>query len=376
MTSAPAAADAGTGGAGLLSGVRILDFSVWRPGPYATQLLAEIGADLIKVEPPGGDPMRSYPELFASLSANKRSIALDLKDPAARQQALDLAREADVVMEGFRPGVADRLGIGYADMQHVNPEVIYCSLSGLGQDGPLALVPGHDLNYQAWAGALSPGGGPPVVPAVPVADLAGGLAAAFAICAALVRRLRTGEGERIDVAMTDLLATWTGAVQPQARDVEPDPSARGVPGYGTFATRDGSYLALGVLTEDHFWRSLCTATGLDDCAHLGWAERMGQVGNLQRRLAAAIAERDRDELVNALSGADVPVAPVLNRAEMLTLPHLKARGVVTSDPWLTPSTGYPVRFLRHQPGRTSPPPAVDEHRGATFQPRPTPPTPA
>src|SRR6202040_3077146 len=112
---------------------------------------------------------------------------------------------------------------------------------------------GHDLNYQAWAGVLAPDGGPPVVPAVPIADLAGGMAAAFAVCAAAVRRLRTGEGERIDVAMSDVLATWTGAVRPQARDV--DTTARGVPGYGTFRTADGRDLALGVLTEDHFWRS-------------------------------------------------------------------------------------------------------------------------
>src|SRR5713101_2807234 len=296
---------------GLLAGTRILDLSIWRPGPYATQLLAEIGADVIKVEPPGGDPMRAYPELFASLSANKRSIELDLKDPDGRRQAMDLAAEADVVVEAFRPGVAERLGVGYDAIRGINPDVIYCSLSGLGQDGPLSRVPGHDLNYQAWAGSLAPDGGPPVVPAIPVADLAGGLAAAFAVCAALVRRLQTGEGERIDVAMTDLLATWTGAVEPRARDV--DASTRGVPGYGTFATRDGRYVALGVFTEDHFWRSLCTVLGLDDCGHLGFADRMRRLQEFQGRITDAIAKRDRDELVESLMAADVPVAPVLDR---------------------------------------------------------------
>ena len=177
-----------------LAGVRVLDLTIWRPGPYATQLLSEIGADVIKVEPPGGDPMRVYPGLFASLHANKRSIVLDLKSDDGRRRGLELAAGAHVVIEGFRPGVADRLGLGYDAVRQVNESVVYCSVSGMGQTGPLALVPGHDLNYVAWAGALSPDGGAPVVPAIPVADLAGGMAAAFAICAAVVRLQRTGPG--------------------------------------------------------------------------------------------------------------------------------------------------------------------------------------
>src|SRR5438132_1465902 len=128
-------------GDGLLAGVRVLDLTIWRPGPYATQLLAELGADVLKVEPPGGDPMRTYPELFAGLSANKRSIVLDLKQAADRARALELAADADVVVESFRPGVAARLGVGYEDIQAVNPGVVYCSVSGLGQDGPLSLAP-------------------------------------------------------------------------------------------------------------------------------------------------------------------------------------------------------------------------------------------
>src|SRR5438477_12054071 len=159
---------------GLLAGVRILDFTIWRPGPYATQLLGELGAEVCKVEPPGGDPMRAYPGLFEGLSVNKRSIVLDLKSEEGRRRALELAAEAEVVIEGFRPGVAARLGIGYDDVVAVHRTVIYCSLSGLGQDGELAHTVGHDLNFQAWGGALAPDGGTPVVPAIPVADLAGG----------------------------------------------------------------------------------------------------------------------------------------------------------------------------------------------------------
>jgi crotonobetainyl-CoA:carnitine CoA-transferase CaiB-like acyl-CoA transferase len=348
---------------GLLSGVRVLDLSVWRPGPYATQLLAEIGAEVLKVEPPGGDPMRSYPELFASLNANKRSVVLDLKNDAGRQRAGALAEQADVVVEGFRPGVAERLGVGYRAVAAANPDVIYCSISGFGQVGPLAAVPGHDLNYQAWAGALAPEGGTPVVSALPIADLAGGMAAALAISAALFRRASSGEGEHIDVAMADVLATWTGAVTPRASGTD----TRGtVPGYGTFATADGAQVALGVLTEDHFWRALCDVAGMPAARELSFVERMADGGALQARLAAAIGGRRRDDLVAELLAADVPVAPVLDRAGMLGLAHLKARGVVTADPWLDPATGYPVSFALHPAVRTSPPPGLDEHRGQGF----------
>ena len=357
-----------TGSAGLLAGTRVLDLTVWRPGPYATQLLAEIGAEVLKVEPPGGDPMRAYPDLFASLNANKRSVVLDLKDGAGRARLLELAADADVVIEGFRPGVAERLGAGYEHVRAVNPRAIYCSISGMGQDGPLRLAPGHDLNYQAWAGALAPEGGPLAIPALPIADLAGGMAAAFAVCAAAVRRLRTGEGERIDVAMADILATWTGASRPQAAHV--DPSLRGVPGYGPFATADGGTVVLGVLTEDHFWRSLCDVVGLADHRDLRFGERMGRLPELQDLLAGAIGLRNRDDVVAELLAADVPVAPVLDRSGMLGLEHFRRRGVVTSDPWSEVATGYPVRFGRHPAARTAPPPELNAHRGLGFAPRP------
>lgn len=353
-----------SGGDGLLSGLRVLDASVWRPGPYATQLLSEIGADVLKIEPPGGDPMRAYPDLFASLNANKRSIVFDLKEPGDRRRALALAADADVVVEGFRPGVMDRLGIGFDQVAAVNPAVIYCSISGMGQHGPLAAIPGHDLNYQAWAGVLSPDGGPPVIPEIPIADLAAGMAAAFGICAASVRRQLTGEGERIDVAMSDILATWTGAAAP--RSAVGGSRATGVPGYGTFATADDGYVALGVVTEDHFWRPLCDALGLEHFASLGFGERIARCAELEGLVTASVRRRRRDELVAELLEANVPASPVLDRRQMLELAHFKDREVVTADPWRDPATGYPIRFERHGAARTSPPPTLDEHRGDGF----------
>jgi alpha-methylacyl-CoA racemase len=353
---------------GLLDGLRILDFTIWRPGPYATQLLAELGAEVLKVEPPGGDPMRVYAGLFDSLSADKRSVVLDLKDDGDRGRALELAADGDVVVEGYRPGVADRLGIGYDAIRAVNPSVIYCSVSGLGQDGPLAQASGHDINYLAWSGALAPEGGPPREPAVPVADLSGGMAAAFAICAAVVGQLKTGEGERIDVAMADVLATWTGAVAPQAEGT--DEGAQGVPGYGTFETADGRFVVLGVLTEDHFWRPLCSVLELpDDVAALGFVERMARVAALQSQISDAIGNRSRDDLVGELLAAGVPVAPVLDRSEMVGLRHFVDRRAVTTEDWADPATGFPVRFVNHPATRKQPPPEIDEHRGQGFRPR-------
>ncbi|MBV8982311.1 MAG: CoA transferase [Acidimicrobiia bacterium] len=347
---------------GLLDGLRVLDFTIWRPGPYATQLLAELGAEVLKVEPPGGDPMRVYAGLFASLSADKRSIVLDLKNGDDRARALELAAEAGVVVEGYRPGVADRLGIGYDAVRAVNSSVVYCSVSGLGQDGPLSQASGHDINYLAWSGALAPEGGSPREPGVPVADLSGGMAAAFAICAAVVKQIKTGEGERIDVAMADVLATWTGAVTPHAEGTAE--SARGVPGYGTFKTADGGHVVLGVLTEDHFWRPLCSELELpDDVGALTFVERMARVEEMQVEITSAIAKRQRDDLVGALLAVGVPIAPVLDRSEMVGLRHFVDRRAVTTEDWLDPATGFPVRFVNHPATRTQPPPEIDEHRG-------------
>jgi crotonobetainyl-CoA:carnitine CoA-transferase CaiB-like acyl-CoA transferase len=348
---------------GLLAGVRILDFSIWRPGPYATQLLGELGADICKVEPPGGDPMRAYPGIFAELNVNKRSVVLDLKTSDGVGRAHELATDADVVIEGFRPGVAARLGIGPDELCARNPRLVYCSLSGMGQIGELADASGHDLNYQAWAGALAPERGAPAVAAVPIADLAGGLAAAYAICAAIVRQQRTGEGERIDVAMGDVLATWTGANPPVARGV--DSGARGVPGYGLFAAADG-HVTLGIITEDHFWQPLCDVLGMDDVRALSFVERMKQVPSLQDRIASAIALQPRDEIVKRFLSAGVPAAPVLDRAEMVQLPHFRARNVVVEDFEGRPVTGHPVRFVQHPAARTRRAPEIDEHRGDGF----------
>jgi crotonobetainyl-CoA:carnitine CoA-transferase CaiB-like acyl-CoA transferase len=308
-----------------LAGVRVLDLSVWRPGPYCTQLLHELGAEIVKIEPPTGDPMRAFPDLFASLNAGKDMRRVDLKTDAGRAEVLDLAADAHVVVEGFRPGVVDRLGVGPAAVRARNPGVVYCSISGFGQTGPLADAPGHDLTYMAWAGALSPDGAPPVAPRIPVADLAAGMAAAMRICAACVRSRSTGEGVVLDVAMADVVATWTGPADAKLQGAAA--ATRAIPGYGTFPTADGGWVALGVLDEDRFWAALCRALGLGDYGDLGFAARAARTDELQGAVAAAVARRPRDEVVAELLAVGVPVAPVLDRAGMLGLEHFRARGI-------------------------------------------------
>jgi crotonobetainyl-CoA:carnitine CoA-transferase CaiB-like acyl-CoA transferase len=332
----------------LLSGIRVLDLSIWRPGPYATQLLVELGAEVLKVEPPGGDPMRVFPTLFAVLNAGKRAVAVDLKEASVRDAVLERAASADVVIEGFRPGVVDRLGVGDAAVRARNRSVVYCSVSGYGQDGPLRLLPGHDLNYQAWAGVVEPRPGSddaPVVGRPPIADLAGGSYAALAISAALVRRERRGEGERIDVSMTDILATWTGALPPLS--MSDGQSLGDLPGYGTFATADGGWIALGVLSEDGAWADLVRGLGLDDAASLGFAERVALGRQLNERIVKAIGDSRRDEVVAALVEAGVPVSPVLSQQEMLDAELFRQRGTVADGPDGEPVMRHPVRYNRH-----------------------------
>ncbi|MGP0032914.1 MAG: CaiB/BaiF CoA transferase family protein [Acidimicrobiales bacterium] len=341
-----------------LSEVSVLDCSIWRPGPYATFLLAALGADVLKIEPPGGDPMRQYPELFGSINAGKRSMMLDLKKPDDRARALELAGQADVVVEGFRPGVMARLGLDEPAARALNRRVVYCSISGYGQHGPLAPLPGHDINYQAWAGALAPEGGTASMPPLALADLASGMTAAFGICAALLGRGAQGPGTYLDISMTDVMATWTGS----ARSVSvADPAGarptdeRTVPGYGLFATSDGGQVALGVVNEQHFWSALCTELGLTAAAGLPFDERMQRAAELAGAVADAIRLRRRDELVSALLAAGVPVAPVLDRSAMVT------------NALLPTVPTFPIRLgSAAVAGPVPPAPALDQHRGQGF----------
>jgi CoA:oxalate CoA-transferase len=332
----------------LLDGMRVLDAGIWRPVPHATQLLADLGADVCKLEPPGGDPMRAFPEIFRDIASHKRSVVVDLRTDAGRARALELAAGVDVFCEGWRPGVADRLGVGYDAIRAVNPSVIYCSISGYGQDGPLVDQPGHDVNYQALAGAVAKrdrADPEPVVPRVPIADLAAGNVAAMLVCAAWAKRLRTGEGERIDVAMADVVASWIG---PHAGTGMRDRAApvRGSPGYGVFRAADGGYLSLAVISEDHFWAAVCDALGLSELRQLTYAERLDRVEECNRSITRAVACLARDDAVERLAAAGAPVAPVLEPAEAARHPQFRARRVFVDEDGKI-RTGFPARLTMH-----------------------------
>src|SRR5690242_4251431 len=263
--------------AAALQGIRVLDLSRLLPGPYLTMVLADMGADVVKVEDPRvGDYLRAFPPAkggiagrFLAVNRGKRSLALDLKAPAGRDALLRMAEKADVVVESFRPGVMDKLGVGYAALAAKNPKIVVCSISGYGQTGPYVDRAGHDLNYIALAGVLAmggPAGGAPQMPGVQIADLAGGaLWGATAILGALVGRDRTGKGAHLDISMTEgalaLLAAELGNLDCGARPTRGTETLNGgLACYGVYKTADDRYLSVGAL-EPKFWIALNTAIG-------------------------------------------------------------------------------------------------------------------
>jgi crotonobetainyl-CoA:carnitine CoA-transferase CaiB-like acyl-CoA transferase len=349
---------------GPLEGIRILDLTRLLPGGFATALLGDLGAEVIKVEQPGlGDTMRWDEPRVGAESAhswvtdrNKASIALNLKDPRGVAILKDLARTADAVIEGFRPGVVDRLGVGYDALRAVNPRLVYVSLTGYGQTGPMAGDAGHDLNYAGRAGILSitgTAGARPAIPGVQIADLGGGaLMSVVGLLAALVRARATGEGDHVDVAMADGAFAWLsihlgdhfaggGGGGPEAMLL----NGR-FPCYAVYACSDGRHLTVGAL-EPQFWAEVCRrlnrpeleVTAFDADALPAWR--------------ALFAERPRDAWLALLVGLDTCVGPVNDLAEAVADPQLRHREMVIEleHPAVGPraQVGTPIK-LRRRPG--------------------------
>ncbi|ROO84422.1 crotonobetainyl-CoA:carnitine CoA-transferase CaiB-like acyl-CoA transferase [Actinocorallia herbida] len=348
----------------MLDGLRVLDLTMWRPGPYATLLLAGMGADVLKVEPPGGEPMRAFAGHFGPLNAGKRGIVLDLKDPEGLARFLELAAEADAVVTGFRPGVAERLGIGSARLRAARPSLVTCALTGYGETGPLAGVPGHDVNYRATAAALPPGGLPPDAVDLPLADMAAATTAAFALTAACLRAAKTSEGAHLDIGLADTLAHWVSTAPPAL------PGGDGigpVAGYGVYTCADGLRVALGVVSEDHLWRATCTALGLSALAEEPFGARLSRVRELDDQIRQALKALPRDTALERLTKAGAPASAVLDRARMLGHPHFQARGVIAADATGAPGTGSLVPGT--SAGPAGPAPGLDEHAGQGWRPR-------
>ncbi len=324
---------------GKLSGITVVDLSVFLPGPMMTMMMADQGAEVWKIEAAGGDPARDQAPSeagqsvwFRNLNRGKKSVVLDLKGEEGKARLWALIDSADVFVEGFRPGVMKRLGFDYDTVSARNPRIVYTSISAFGQEGPLAHHPAHDMAVQALAGFLSVNDGPdgtPVVPGVPSADLAAGLTALSATLMALIGRDRTGRGDFVDCAMFDSLLPWcahTAGSAIMGGDAPRSSHQRSLGGaafYQVYATADARHIALGG-REMKFATNLLTALGRPDL--IAHAERpAGEQNELIAYLRGLFATKSRDEWVAWFADKDVAFAPVLNFREALDEPHVAER---------------------------------------------------
>jgi crotonobetainyl-CoA:carnitine CoA-transferase CaiB-like acyl-CoA transferase len=306
-----------------LSGIKVVDFSMFVPGPFASAILADLGAEVIKVEPPKGDPGRSYvPVQFDTENRNKRSIAVDLKNSSSKAIVEKLLAQAHIVLEGFRPGVARRLNIDFASLKKLNPRLIYCSISGYGQTGPWRERPGHDVNYVAAAGGLAfPGQWlkPPTRSSLPIADMGGGTFAAIAILAAL----REGKGAYLDLSLFEAAFFW--AAMRHGLDPEVDPRAHIFPVNDVFATADGKRLTLGIL-EEHFWNNFVgLVPELNQPQFSDDAARRRNGDALSLKLQEVFLERTAADWIMLLEENDVPVDLCVTPGEAARHPQLEER---------------------------------------------------
>lgn len=327
---------------GKLSGIRVVDLTQFLPGPMMTLMMADQGAEVIKIEPPAGDPARAQAPFeagqsvwFRNLNRGKIGRVLDLKSDAGREALWALIDTADVFVEGFRPGVMARLGFGYDALAARNPGIVYCSVSAFGQEGALARHPAHDLAVQALSGFLAVNDGPdgvPVVPGAPSADMAAGLTALSGVLMALLGRERSGLGDYLDVAMFDSLLPWcvhmagcaiAGGVAPRSASQR---SLGGAAFYQVYATADGRHVALGG-REPKFVAALMTALERPDLIPLGQAPA-GEQDELIAFLRATFAQRSRAAWVAWFADKDVAFAPVLDLREALDQPHVAERGLL------------------------------------------------
>ncbi len=360
-----------------LDGVRVLDFSTLLPGPMASLLLAEAGAEVLKIERPGkGEEMRGYEPRwgkeavnFALLNRGKKSIAADLKDPATLDRVLELAKTADVVLEQFRPGVMDRLGLGYEAMRTQNPRIIYCAITGYGQSGPRRDRAGHDLNYIGDTGLLAFNPGPPgarVVPPALIADIAGGAyPAVMNILLALRRRDATGEGAYLDIAMTDSLFTFaywaigSGLATGRWPGSGTDLVTGGTPRYRLYETKDGRIVAAAPI-EQRFWEVFVKAIGLEP----QFADDARDPAATTARIAEILRSRTAAEWVPIFEVADCCCSIVQDLRAAMADAHFRARGLFahvlgneagTQMPALT----VPIcNVFRAAPGETKSAPAL------------------
>ena len=356
-----------------LSGIRILDLSRLLPGPYLTQLMADLGAEVIKVETPlAGDYVRLAPpemglgNMYETINQGKKSLALNYRNPRGREIFLKLATSADVVLEGFRPTIADKYGIGYEAVRAVKPDIVYCSLSGYGQEGPYQQRAGHDFNYLSIGGALSLNGRPgerPIPYGLPVADLSGGMLAAIAILGALVGRERSGQGMYLDMALLDGVISWMTPLALSAYfsglvvGAGTHPLLGGRAFFNIYETSDGKYLTLAAI-EPHFWGDFCKTIRRTDLI-----ERQFDPA-VSTELETIFKQKTRAEWLALFASNDACVEPVNSVEEMLADPQVQARGHIRMQDGKPVGMHSPFVFARSE---RSPAPALGADTSALLQ---------
>jgi alpha-methylacyl-CoA racemase len=378
---------------GALEDVKVLDLTRLLPGGFCTLLLADFGADVLKVEDPnGGDYIRWMPPyyggdaerangtasaLFLALNRNKRSIKLNLKEDAGREALLRLVDDHDVLVESFRPGVMDRLGVGYETLRERNPRLVFCAISGYGKDGPLTARSGHDTNYLALAGLLGltgRRGGPPIQSAGQIADLGGGgLTAAVGILAALYERERSGEGQFVDISMTDGSISWLTMViaryfceqvTPRRGELE---LAGGLLCYFPYETKDGKWVSLGAL-EPKFFHNWCDGIGRPDLKEKQFEHPASDAGG---EVAAVFKQRTRDEWTTFAAEHDCCLEPILDLDETLASDLVRARDMVIEleQPGIgaVKQAGFPIKMSRTPARIRRPAPALGEQDGELLE---------
>ena len=357
-----------------LEGIRVLDLSELLPGPYATHMLRELGAEIIKVERTGGgDNARMIvPGVYEIMNRGKTSICMNLKNDDAKSAFYRMAKDADVIIEGYRPGVVKRLGIDYDTIAAINPKIIYASVSGYGQTGPYALWPGHDLQYMATAGHIALSGtadGPPAFAAgSPFGDISASMFSVVSILSAVIQRQQSGKGQYLDVSITDGLAAWMlprmGAYlyeQNKGKSFgKKDLLSRA--GYGVYETKDGKYLTIGAI-EDHFWKGLVKSAGLEELKdpELEKIEMRTVRGTeVVELLTKRFLEEDSDYWFKVLGEHDVPFSPVTTMDDFFEQPHLNERGLFFGE-GAERSVAYPVPMEGLEKTLADPAPTCGQH---------------
>lgn len=350
-----------------LANFTVVDLTTNMPGPFCSTILSDLGARVIKVEPPGGDPLRNMPSMWGTVNRGKESIPLDLKSDEGREILAELALLADAVLEGWRPGVAKRLGADYTTLAKANPSLVYCSISGFGQHGPWRDRPGHDLNYLALSGYLglqTAIEGRPWAPGVLISDVAAGLYATISILAALTEPKETRQGVFIDLSMADavlaLLAPEIGCRSATGTFKE-SPNVTAIPHYGVFQCSDESWLSLGIVNEDHFWERFCQIAGMDEHAHLKFDQRMAQSGELRELIEGSLSHKSASEWEHALTEADVPAAAVINPKQVVASPQFQYRDVFTTTGSGEKMVSQPMQFSTSSVAPTKGPPGLGEN---------------